>query len=250
MHTPYNAQRQHIISSLDALLYQLHVLSFLLAPSLVPLLARAAGQFQLSHPGDFGPKRTLRFRFMLIALFNASSLWTHAFDGAPDGRAVVLDFVGMAYTPSRAQLVLLDLTIIALSACAATIAYEVVYAHAVANATARGALDLTPAPARGTPAYTDALAPGAGAVLELRLGLLWRHVRSPPPPPPSDEVRERDRAAVGRSLRLLYEAQREFRPVRRAPARPREEAEAGEGAGERERERRVPGGMDPPEDGG
>ena len=85
----------HFSRQLDALLYQLHVLSFLLAPSIIALCVRAAGQFQLSHPREFGPKRTLRFRLALIAMFNAGSVWNHAYIGAPQGRSAVLDFVGL-----------------------------------------------------------------------------------------------------------------------------------------------------------
>ena len=59
------------------------------------LFVRAAGQFQLSHPREFGPRRTLRFRFMLIFLFNVGSVWNHVLSNAPLGKSVVLDFVGM-----------------------------------------------------------------------------------------------------------------------------------------------------------
>jgi hypothetical protein len=62
---------------------------------------RTAGQFQLSHPREFGPKRTLRFRFALIAMFNAISIWNHAHVGAPEGRSAVLDFVGMGTSSFR-----------------------------------------------------------------------------------------------------------------------------------------------------
>ncbi|KAH9055048.1 hypothetical protein EDB87DRAFT_1353363 [Lactarius vividus] len=134
MHIRYATQRQHIVDSLDALLYQLHALSFLLAPSIVTLFVRAAGQFQLSHPREFGPRRTLRFRFMLIFLFNAGSFWNHVIPNAPHSRSVVLDFVGMAFTPPRTQLLLLDLLIILLSVVVTTVAYETTYARAVTKA--------------------------------------------------------------------------------------------------------------------
>jgi len=250
MHIRYATQRQHIVDSLDALLYQLHVLSFLLAPSIITLFVRAAGQFQLSHPREFGPRRTLRFRFMLIFLFNVGSFWNHIISSAPHGKSVVLDFVGMAFTPPRTQLLLLDLFIITLSVIVTTVAYETAYARAVTKAAIRATLDLTPASSAHT--YADPLDLGndVDLVLDLRASLLLRHVRRPPPPPPDDAPLPNG-ATIVEGLRVLLQAQRSFRARQQTPPT------AGSGgddsqpqAGERERERRVPGGMDPPEDGG
>src|SRR6266849_3701200 len=56
------------------------------------------------------------------------------------------------FTPSRTQLLLLDLLIITLSAVVTTIAYEATYARAVTNAAIRATLDVTPS---NTHAYTD-----------------------------------------------------------------------------------------------
>jgi hypothetical protein len=82
------------IHQLDTLLYQLHVLSFLLAPALPALLVRAAAQFQLARPRTLQPTRGLRFWYALVLLANAVPLWTHA-DAPGVGRAVVLDFIGV-----------------------------------------------------------------------------------------------------------------------------------------------------------
>ncbi|KAH8988036.1 hypothetical protein EDB92DRAFT_1873472 [Lactarius akahatsu] len=239
MHIRYATQRQHIVDSLDALLYQLHALSFLLAPSIVTLFVRAAGQFQLSHPREFGPQRTLRFRFMLIFLFNAGSFWNHVIPNAPHSRSVVLDFVGMAFTPPRTQLLLLDLLIIVLSVVVTTVAPP-----------SAATLDLTPATSAAAHTYADPLDRGddddSGVlVLDLRPSLLLRHMRSPPPPPPDDAPLPNG-ATVVEGLRVLLQAQRSFRARQQTP--PADDAETQ--TGERVRERRVPGGMDPPEDGG
>ncbi|KAI9507446.1 hypothetical protein F5148DRAFT_981407 [Russula earlei] len=246
MHIRYATQRQHIVDSLDTLLYQLHVLSFLLAPSILTLFVRAAGQFQLSHPGEFGPQRTLRFRFVLIAMFNASSIWNHAYLSARDGRTAVLDFVGMAFTPSRTQLLLLDLLIIMLSVVVATMAYEATYARAVTKAAIRATLDLTPSNAQ---TYTDPLTPtlpdeNSDLVLDFRSALVLRHLRQPPSPPPED-AQPPNSVAVVEGLRVLLQAQRALRE-RQAPR-------AGGNVGGNDarggdQDRRVPGGMDPPED--
>ncbi|KAI0300985.1 hypothetical protein B0F90DRAFT_1810222 [Multifurca ochricompacta] len=251
MHIRYATQRQHIVDSLDTLLYQLHVLSFFLAPSIITLFARAAGQFQLSHPREFGPRRTLRFRFLLIAIFNSTGIWNHIFTRAQDGRSVVLDFVGMASTPSRTQLLLLDLLIITLSVIVTTIAYEAAYARAVTKAAIRATLDLTPSTSH---TYTDPLVPAVNEgdtdlVLDLRATLLLGHIRQPPLPPPEDTPLPNG-AAVVEGLRVLLQAQRALRVRQEARQIPSTGDDGDDDAQTRERDRRVPGGIDPPEDGG
>ncbi|KAF9465081.1 hypothetical protein BDZ94DRAFT_1255257 [Collybia nuda] len=126
MHKHHHAQRQHIILSLDALLYQLHTLSFILSPSIWSFLCRLASQFQCSKPRDLDAtaSRSLRFFFANIVLFNMPSLWFHATQGAMEGRAIILDFVGLAYVPSKVQLLGLDFLIIFLQMVLTTIAYE------------------------------------------------------------------------------------------------------------------------------
>lgn len=160
--------------------------------------------------------------------------------------------VGAAFTPSRTQLLLLDLLIIILSAVITTIAYEATYARAVTKAAIRATLDLTPS---FTPAYADPLTPtapeeGSDLVLDLRASLLLRHVRQPPPPPPEDTSLPSG-AAVVEGLRALLQAQRALsRAQQEARQTPPADDADGDDAQERERERRVPGGMDLPEDGG
>jgi hypothetical protein len=207
-------------------------------------------------------------------MFNASSIWNHAYVGAPDGRTAVLDFVGMGtscyvlfsyphkftslvsdnptgFIPPRMQLLLLDLLIITLSVVVTTIAYEATYARAVTNAAIRATLDLTPLNAH---AYTDPLTPpvleeGTDLVLNLRSSLLLRHVRQPPSPPPED-TQVPNGAAVVEGLRMLLQAQRALRERQEARQNPLVvDARDSDAQGE-ERDRRVPGGMDPPEDGG
>ncbi|KAI0297194.1 hypothetical protein BC826DRAFT_1002942 [Russula brevipes] len=249
MHIRYATQRQHIIDSLDTLLYQLYVLSFLLAPSIITLVVRAAGQFQLSHP-RFGPKRTPLFRFVLIAMFNASSIWNHAYVGAPSGRSAVLDFVGMGFTPSRTQLLLLDLLIITLSVIVTTIAYEATYARAVTKAALRATLDLTPSNAQP---YTDPFTPTESQrdydlVLDFRTSLLLRHVRQPPYPPLEDAQLPNGDAVV-EGLRVLLQAQRALRAQDARQVPPAGGAGVDDSQEEEMRVRRVPGGLDPPDGG-
>ncbi|KAF9501549.1 hypothetical protein BDN71DRAFT_1439178 [Pleurotus eryngii] len=124
MHKKHNAQRQHIIYSFDALLFQLFVLSYFMSPSLWSLLLRIVYQFQCTRPKDFESSRSLRFCFLGAIFFNASSVWHHARDGASEGRAIILDFVGMSFTPSKLQLLSLDFFIIFLQLVLANIAYE------------------------------------------------------------------------------------------------------------------------------
>ncbi|KAF8743990.1 hypothetical protein AX14_013392 [Amanita brunnescens Koide BX004] len=115
-------RRQHLIGSLDTLLYQLHTLSFFLAPALLPLLARIAAQAHCRpRPDD---AHSLRFYLALVLVLNVPSLWYHATRAPHDDRAVVLDFVGLAYVPSKLHLVSLDAFIIFLQSVLTCIAYE------------------------------------------------------------------------------------------------------------------------------
>ncbi|KAI6121686.1 hypothetical protein F5141DRAFT_529829 [Pisolithus sp. B1] len=119
MHRRHDAQRQNIIDSLDHLIFQLYCLSFFLAPALLPLFCRV-----FSHYREASFKLPLRAWFILLCLSNLPSFWSHARDGAADGRAIVLDFVGMGYVPSKLHLLLLDVFIVALQMVLATISYE------------------------------------------------------------------------------------------------------------------------------
>jgi hypothetical protein len=155
------------------------------------------------------------------------------------------------FTPSRTQLLLLDLLIITLSVVVTTIAYETTYSRAVTNAAIRATLDLTPS---STHAYTDPLTPpvpeeGTDLVLDFRSSLLLRHVRQPPSPPPED-TQLPNGAAVVEGLRMLLQAQRALRERQEARQNPLVVDPRGGDAQGEERDRHVPGGMDPPEDGG
>ncbi|KAL5523523.1 hypothetical protein ACEPAG_7696 [Sanghuangporus baumii] len=140
MRIRYYAQRKHVIYSLDSLLYELHTLSFVLAPSIFVLLCRCITQFQFSRARELDGRRSLRFWFMLVALVNVSAVWAHAFDAGGGGRggggggeekSVVLDFVGMGHKPTKVQLLLLDATIMFLQAILTTISYETSLSHAM-----------------------------------------------------------------------------------------------------------------------
>ena len=127
--------RQHLIGSLDTLLYQLHTLSFFLAPGLLPLLTRIAAQaHSRPRPDD---THSLRFYLAIVFVLNLPSLWYHAIRAPHDDRAIVLDFVGLgasfALSPRAASIacslrplkvVSLDAFIILLQSILASIAYE------------------------------------------------------------------------------------------------------------------------------
>jgi hypothetical protein len=174
-----------------------------------------------------------------LVIFHSGTLMTSPVSDNPTG-----------FTPSRAQLLLLDLFIITLSVVVTTIAYEATYARAVTSAALRATLDLTPSNAH---TYTDPLTPvpeeGTDLVLDFRSSLLLRHVRQPPSPPPED-TQLPNGAAVVEGLRMLLQAQRALRERQEARQNPPVVEASGRDAQGEERDRRVPGGMDPPEDGG
>ncbi|EPQ57392.1 hypothetical protein GLOTRDRAFT_110552 [Gloeophyllum trabeum ATCC 11539] len=213
MRIRYYAQRQHIIQSLDTLLYQLFTLSFFLSPRVWPLICRSATQFQFSRPRDLDPKRSLRFWFFLILLFNAGSIWSHAAEGAAVGRAAVLDFVGMAHVPNKLQLLSLDFLIVLLQMALTTIAYETSYIMASPDdtpdpllpsiapsatysllPTAEDASECAsplsssifpppPSDANSKPPESDE----SPYIIELRLSTVIDRIRRPPPPAPEPE---------------------------------------------------------------
>lgn len=149
------------------------------------------------------------------------------------------------------QLLLLDLLIITLSVVVTTIAYEAAYARAVTKAAIRATLDLTPSNAY---TYTDPLTPtvpeeDSDLVLSFRTSLLLRHVRQPPPPPPEDSQLPNG-AAVVEGLRVLLQAQRALRTQQEGREAPSTGGSGSDDVQREEQERRVPGGIDPPGDGG
>jgi hypothetical protein len=108
----FYAQRQHIISSvrlmlllpeeifynflkLDILLYQLQALSFFLSPSLFLSFCRLVAQFICSKPRELDPERALRFFYVICLFLSLPSLCIHLVRGVVEGRAIILDFIGM-----------------------------------------------------------------------------------------------------------------------------------------------------------
>ncbi|KAF8633288.1 hypothetical protein AX17_004463 [Amanita inopinata Kibby_2008] len=193
----YHAQRQHIISSFDALLYQLHTLSFFLAPSLSSLFCRLIAQSQCTKPRDYEMARSLRFYLVVIVMLNSPSLWNHTMQTSSSDRAVVLDFVGLAYIPSKLQLITLDLTIIFLQLLLTTIAYETSLSMNVSEPdflmpsppldlpthTLPSSSDSQPITPRPIRAKETALSPQY--VMDLRLRPILSRLRNPPPIRPS-----------------------------------------------------------------
>ncbi|TFK54419.1 hypothetical protein OE88DRAFT_1192176 [Heliocybe sulcata] len=262
------AQRQHIIQSLDTLLYQLFTLSFFLSPTVWPLICRTATQFQFSRPRELDPKRSLRFWFFLVLLFNAGSIWSHAAEGAVVGRTVVLDFVGMAHVPTKLQLLLLDFLIVLLQMALTTIAYETSYNMASSDDTPDLLLPETsdsssytllpaaedpsgiPGPSTSSILESDttecnAKPPEPDAspyIIDLRLSAIVDRIRHPAPPPPEPEnglplpnVTPATLARLPESLQRMARIRRAARAARRGQGNNVERA--GETPG------RVPGGL-------
>ncbi|GAA5841826.1 hypothetical protein JCM9279_003119 [Rhodotorula babjevae] len=110
-------QLLHLVVSLSFTCHALAVLSYLLSPSHVVLLVlRVALLVQFSNPRRTHPTRSLRFFTALWALQAVGTTAVHALTGSrgtkgPRGHAqggIVLDFVGVAATPSTLHLVLID----------------------------------------------------------------------------------------------------------------------------------------------
>ncbi|THH20419.1 hypothetical protein EW146_g952 [Bondarzewia mesenterica] len=261
MHIRHHAQRKHVIDSLETLLYQLHVLSFFLSPSILALVTRSASQFQLSKPRDVDPKRSLRFWFFLIVLFNFGSIWTHALQGAAEGRAIILDFIGMAYKPSKFHLLYLDFLILALSFLITTIAYETSYTIAspsdILDPLQPTSSSILPSTSTYQPISSPPSSPQPeGLIIDFHISMMLRHIRNPPPPPPEHPAEvvllplpNTTSWPLSQSLRMLLRARASARgraqEAERAPAGSSVESESNAGSASRT----VPGGMDP-DDGG
>ncbi|GLB37485.1 putative fungal domain of unknown function (DUF1746) [Lyophyllum shimeji] len=255
----HHAQRQHIIASLDGLCYQLHTLSFILSPSIWSFICRLLSQFQCSRPRDFDATaaRSLRFFFANILLLNLSSLWTHATHASAEGRAIVLDFVGLGYVPSRLQLLGLDFLIIFLQLVLTTIAYETsLLEHSPETDThdtllpiPNSALSPTPSPLftpiPSTPIpnamsrHTKSYPPNAASpyVVDLRFATIIARLRNPPPAPSTSSsdvslpLPNTTPWPLPPSMRMLIRASAQMR------------REAGEGATTTTGGTRIPGGL-------
>ncbi|GJE95454.1 hypothetical protein PsYK624_116380 [Phanerochaete sordida] len=252
------AQRQHIVGSLERILYQLYAASFFLSPALLPYLCRTFFQFQFASPRDLEPRLSLRFWFILILLFNVSSIWAHATEGPAQGRSVVLDFVGPGSPPTKLHLLCIDFAIIVINMVLTTIAYETSLQSAMPSDTPD---PLLPIPPRSpTAAHTifaadedeedrhkaDA-APESPYILDLRIGHIYRRLRNPAPPPPERELSSDDLLPLPNTTpwHLTNTLQILMRARARARQRARAEADARrEQAGEDGDRRTIPGALD------
>jgi len=243
----HHAQRRHIITSLETLLYQLHTLSFFLSPSLLVLIPRCSAQFQFSRPREIDPKRTLRFWFFMVMVFNIGSLWSHATDGAAKGPSLILDFIGMPYVPSQFHVLSLDLFIIFLEMVLTTIAYETSLATATSGTDIADTLMYIPESSDPQSSANQAKVENTSTtqlpyVLDLRFGTIIKRLRAPAPLVPRTSGRDEllplpntMPAELRESLRILLRARAEMR----ARAEQAEQEIPAEG-----RPRRVPGAMD------
>ncbi|KAG6841878.1 hypothetical protein C0991_005608 [Blastosporella zonata] len=160
-------------------------------------------QHIIVSPRDIDPAAapSLRFFFANILFLNSTSIWSHAVQGAAEGRAIILDFVGMGYVPSKLQLLGLDFLIIFLQITLTTIAYETsLYEHSSESDTHDMLLPI-PNPPSPTPLFTpippSTPLPTAMSqhtksypppttspyVLDLRFAPIIARLRNPPPPP-------------------------------------------------------------------
>ncbi|KAJ3530285.1 hypothetical protein NM688_g7732 [Phlebia brevispora] len=214
----YHAQRQHIVRSLDQILYQLHTVSFFLSPSLLPYLSRVLFQFQFAKPREVDPERSLRFWFFLVCVFNLGSVWTHATESpAQTGNSILLDFVGPAAIPSRLQLLLLDLAIILLDMLLAAISYEAALYESSPKDSPDPLLPIppqtspSPTPLPSTPSPSPPQSPSSSPtmlptyayppkppsatgvqtpyVMDVHLNMIYRRLRDPAPPAPERDAR-------------------------------------------------------------
>ncbi|KAG6903049.1 hypothetical protein C0995_007482 [Termitomyces sp. Mi166 len=176
-----------------------------MSPSIWSFLCRLLSQFQCSKPRDIDPTAapSLRYSFGNILLLNSSSIWSHATRGAAEGRAIVLDFVGMGYVPSKTQLLSLDLLIIFLQFTLTIIAYETsLYERGFESNTPDMLLPIpippsptpsplfTPIPPSTSPSTTMAQHTKSSPplntspyIVDLRLAPIIARLRNPPPPP-------------------------------------------------------------------
>ena len=90
--------RWHIRKQLNNVLFQLHTVSFFLAPALLPYLARLFLQLHFYRPREVDPELSLRIWFGILVVVNFISVWTHLATSPPQPseRSVILDFVGPA----------------------------------------------------------------------------------------------------------------------------------------------------------
>ena len=90
--------RSFSIPQLNNVLFQLHTVSFFLAPALLPYLARLFLQLHFYRPREVDPELSLRIWFGILVVVNFISVWTHLATNPPQPseRSVILAFVGPA----------------------------------------------------------------------------------------------------------------------------------------------------------
>src|ERR1700733_2912219 len=83
---------------LDALLFELFALSYLLDPVIPRLLFWATAQFKFSRPRDL--ERSLRFMFIYCSLVNVGPVLRHVLPSLHyETQGILLDFIGRCEPP-------------------------------------------------------------------------------------------------------------------------------------------------------
>ncbi|KAI0074165.1 hypothetical protein K474DRAFT_1648389 [Panus rudis PR-1116 ss-1] len=248
-----HAQRKHLIHQLNSLLLVLHTVSYLQSPSTLVYFTRITSQYQFSRPRKSNPYMSLRIWFFLIIFFNSGSVWSHASVGAASGRSIILDFVGMAYRPSKLHLLFLDFLIIALELVLTTIAYEAAVATEQSPDTPDPLLPIPPEPP-STPLsrYLDDINKPEESpyALDLRFSTIIHRLRNPAPAPSTqvdDVLPLPNTSTLPGTLRMILErrARLQRRRAQEAGGTERTDENSGNSATETAATPgRIPGGLD------
>ncbi|KDR75833.1 hypothetical protein GALMADRAFT_248559 [Galerina marginata CBS 339.88] len=266
MRKRFYAQRLHVIQTLDTLLYQLHTLSFFLSPSIWLYVCRIISQFHCATPRELDPTLSLRFFYAMLVFINVPIFWNHATRGAVEGRAIILDFIGLSYVPSMFQLFTLDSFIIILQLLLITIAYETSVYHASEEADPQDILlpdfpnsftiplfhpsseTLSESPQPSPVLPSDSKMPshthGLPLIIDLRFSSIIAHLRHPPhPPPPPRSTSPLSAIPLPNTvswplpgMRMLMQAGRQMRDTRAGGNRRSPTTRVADG--------RIPGAMD------
>lgn len=161
------------------------------ALALLPLLCRVAGQFVSYKPREVDSKLSLRVWFLLLCASNLPSFWSHTRGSPTEGRAIVLDFVGVGYPPTKLHLLLLDAFILLLQIILTTISYEKSL-HLSSPSTVPDALLPAPASPVAFPSSGSSMENETAKrshhespwILDLRLRHIINRLHEPAPPTP------------------------------------------------------------------
>ncbi|KDQ10227.1 hypothetical protein BOTBODRAFT_36336 [Botryobasidium botryosum FD-172 SS1] len=276
---PFHAQRQHVVQSLDSLVYTLSVYSYFLDPSILRLIFRALSQFQFARPAEIDPSRTLRFFAVCCVIVNLSTLsrWIISWlapqlnwDVVQD-KGILLDFVGRGSRPDYNQVLFVDMSIFVLQLVTLIIAYEIGHERTdgpdnLASSTSPEASSYThlheeivdndddseespSLPKPPTPSLTN------DPILTLHLRATLLRILRPPPPPAPSELPLPNSFVTSSSTPVT--ALRALLLARRRTARAQTETgvttttstsvsrEGGDGTGEERGIGRIPGAMPP-----